>query len=600
MAMHIAISESALEARKDIGTLVLVLAAAGAVAFSGIGDVLPIDGHEALVARTADCMIQRRSMLMPVLNDAFRLNKPPLNYWLAILADRLLSPDGHVSPFEARLPSAVGGLLMACGVWTIGRVLYDRWTGLSAGLATVSSFGFAGYTHSAIPEMLYSGLCTAGLAAFVVAESRRRTAGHRRAVFPSLLPGWAFLGLAGLAKGPQLPLIIVLGLLLFNARAAGWRGAFRDLQVAVGFPLFLAVWGWWYVYIAASAPQTDALVGGQLSKHWLPHLASLWRWCLPYPYYPVRAATLAGPWVLPYALGVVAPWLSGVNRDRATRRLWWLVVVAMVVLSVPAHRRWYYLMPLLGVICLVSLVAFRAWGHSWGNRHPRGWRGLLGIHALLLGLACPVLAMQTGGKAPALSWGAAAMLAATCLFVAGLLVRPGLPFVSNARVEGRVILLLCCGVAVVAFALWNGKLLATTRSLARRDFLARVGNHVRPADALFGGKGSWKVAQYYLRRDIPEPRPARIRQAIGQGRTVWLIDLDGGNAAREFRALGLSCDAILRTPGYRLSRVMRAAPVAEQADSKPRGDACGTDVNYGASQNRADDLRPSRGPGSPE
>ncbi|NOY82618.1 MAG: hypothetical protein GXP31_16595 [Kiritimatiellaeota bacterium] len=587
--MYTATSSSAFGDRKDVCTFAAVLAAAVAVAFSGLGDELPIDGHEALVARTADCMIQRRSMLTPILNNAYRLNKPPLNYWLAILADRLVYPDGRVSPFEARLPSALGGLLMACGVWIAGRVLYDRWTGLAAGFATTSSFGFAGYTHSAIPEMLYSGLCTAGLAAFIVAEFDRRKQRPRWAVSTNVMLGWLFLGLAGLAKGPQLPIIIVLGLWGFNARASGWRVASRNLQVAVGFPLFLVVWGWWYVYIAATVPQTDAvMVGGQLSKHWLPQLASLWRWCLPYPYYPVRAATLAAPWLVPYALGVVAPWLPGVNPDRATKRLWWLVVVAMAILSVPAHRRWYYLMPLLGVICLVSLVAFRAWGHSWGNRHPRGWRTLLGVHALLLGLACPLLAVQIGGKAPALSWGAAAMLAAACLFVAALLVCPTLPFLPNTQVEARIVLLLFCGVIVVSLALRNGKLLATDRSLVRRAFLARVGNEVAPADALFAGRGSWKVAQYYLHRDIPEPQPAKVRQAIKRERTVWLIDLDAAGPALEFRTHRLLYAVVLQTHGYRLLRVTAAAPVAEKPDSGPDGGAHGAGASRGESPNRPD------------
>ncbi len=554
--------------RADLAALTVVLSAAAVVIFSGLDDRLCIEGHEAFVARTADCMLAEHRFLVPVLDGAPRLNKPPLNYWLAILADRLVRPDGHVSPFEARLPSALGGLLMAGFVFAIGRLLFDRWTGLLAGLATASSFGLAGYSHSAIPEMLYGGLCTAGLAAFLLAE-RIQNRGRHRAGNVVALGGWGVMGLAALAKGPQVPAAIVLGLWLFYHWESGWRVAFRKLQIQLGVPVFLAAWGWWVLYVAEFVPQARALLGGQMYKHWLPHLPSLWRWAVPYPYFPIRAATLAAPWMLPYALAFAAPWLPGLRGNRDVKRLWGLWLVAMLMFSIPAHRRWYYLLPVLGIIVLLSMTALRAWAHSWGVRHPRGWRALLALHAV--GFAVAALALAAGlGRAgpPVLSWRPAAALAAVCL-TAAVLVHAKLPASAAADAEIRILILLGCGVLVVATTLASGRLLANPDAAASRRFALGVVPWLRPGDRLYSLSGSWKIAQYYLRRNIRPLDPAQVRRTFGHGQSVWLLLKGPDLPGIEIKRFDLSYDIVFQTAGRRLLRLRPHPPPESHHGVRP-------------------------------
>src|SRR5690606_27354793 len=72
---------------------------------------------------------------------------------------------------------------------------------------------------------------------------------------PWVVTAWVGVGLAILAKGPQLPALLFLGLSFAAVRAEGWRAWGRAFRPALGLVIVLAVTLPWVVAVAA---RTDA------------------------------------------------------------------------------------------------------------------------------------------------------------------------------------------------------------------------------------------------------------------------------------------------------------------------------------------------------
>ena len=151
--------------------LAIVAFIATLVAMTGNGSALPIDSHEAYVARAAEEMLARNDWIVPTFNSEPRINKPPLAYWLVMLTDRLNGADGLISEWEARVPSIIAAVVLACGTALLGMIWFNRWIGLIAGLIVCTCGGFSAYSHSARPEMIYAAWCTLALVGFALAQT---------------------------------------------------------------------------------------------------------------------------------------------------------------------------------------------------------------------------------------------------------------------------------------------------------------------------------------------------------------------------------------------------------------------------------------------
>jgi|GEM_PF-6066822 len=219
----------------------LLIAVLG-LAIACVNADLPLEDHEIYVVRTVQEMHDRHDWLVPYFNGEPRLNKPPLSYWLTGVTAWLTHGLDDVRPWHGRMPSILAGLLMTLLIIEFGRVLYDRRTGLMAGLITVTCSGYFYYTHNARPEMVYSLFCMLGITCFAHAWRRWQQDA------PSWLPVlgmWLAYALAMLTKGPQLPLMLILAMMIFmgmqgmagrthhRLSASGQRLADPDRAVAV-------------------------------------------------------------------------------------------------------------------------------------------------------------------------------------------------------------------------------------------------------------------------------------------------------------------------------------------------------------------------------
>ncbi len=428
---------------------------------------LPLDEHEVFVARTAEEMLQRGSVIVPYFEGQPRLTKPPLAYWLTMLVDEAGDRDHIISEWEARVPPILGGVLLALATFSLTATLFDSMVALVAALMLVCSAGFIAYTHSARPEMLYAMFCTAGLACF--AKAWVRTAAPQAdagspapsALWPWL--GWLMMGLAILTKGPQLPLILV-GAWAAAMWFGGQRGLIlRTIRPFSGLLIAAAVCLWWFIMIWTSVSR-----GGSTMEH--ETIGRIFDFegepLTRYldPYYVYRTGGLLLPWGLPYAIALLGPWLREIRLERGAKVLWWISVLTIAVMHLTLNRRWYYLLPLTGVVSGLMAWTSLALGRALtAAGRARTWRVLTGLHVLAAGAVIVVLAFKRE-------------------------------------------------------ALWSHE------RFVQRDVAREVGRLIPADQTVIGWRTDWQIEQYYLHRVIPSfNEPAQLRDALHHAGEAWLL-----------------------------------------------------------------------------
>lgn len=149
-----------------------------------------LDVDEAIFAECTREMIVSGDFVTPRYNGDLRWDKPPLTYWLMSVPMRLAGPTA----FGARAWSAAAGALCALLLMLYGRLLWDRASGLAAGVVMASCLhGFA-LAHLSITDMTLAWLMAGGWLALGLGAETGRARWFA-------LAGVA-LGLATLTKGP--------------------------------------------------------------------------------------------------------------------------------------------------------------------------------------------------------------------------------------------------------------------------------------------------------------------------------------------------------------------------------------------------------------
>ncbi|MGH8471116.1 MAG: ArnT family glycosyltransferase [Gammaproteobacteria bacterium] len=354
------------------GSVALILVLAGIVA--GIGTAqLPLEGHEALVVQTAEEMHARGDYIVPYFNAEPRLVKPPLSYWLTGATAWLFGDPDHIEAWHGRLPSILAGLGLCGLAITLGRLCYDRATGLCAGLLLGTSAGFFAYTHNARPDLLYAFWCAAGYTAFAKAwRSAPGSLWERLWAYGM----WGAYGLATLTKGPQLPLMLLLASALYAGLGGpGWRHGLRTLRPLAGVPILCALTlPWWLMLhhrLGATGLYGSQIVGTLLIPEWRAVFD---------PYYLYRPLQLVLPWVLMVVPAVRFVRRSG--RDGATAWLAYMVLVPALLLSFGVQRRWFYMLPVLPALCVLLGAGTGRW---LGEGPARTWQSwFIALHGLAI------------------------------------------------------------------------------------------------------------------------------------------------------------------------------------------------------------------------
>jgi 4-amino-4-deoxy-L-arabinose transferase-like glycosyltransferase len=220
-------------ARRALPLAVVVLAAA-VVLLTGLG-ALPLFGRdESLYAEAAREMLAAGDWITPRVNGVHFFEKPPLYYWMAGITYALAG----VSPFAARLPSALLGILTAVAVYLVAARVWGRRVGLLSGLALVTCLQIAFIGRMGIMDVPLTALLTLALIAYA---AWRRRGGYAAPVAFGALVGSAVLlkGFAGFIA----PAVAMLHGLLYR-RGEGRVSARTTL---LAFVIFFVVAAPWFV-----------------------------------------------------------------------------------------------------------------------------------------------------------------------------------------------------------------------------------------------------------------------------------------------------------------------------------------------------------------
>ena len=267
------------------GALIAVLAALIA-GLSGLFVAPPLDRDESRFVQATTQMLGTGDYVRINYQETERNKKPIGIHWLQVASVTAVSDVEARAVWAYRLPSLLGAMLGALGVYLAGCALFGRRAGLiSAALIACSPVLAAEASIAKTDAALFAciALGQAALARLWVAEDANTKA--------PLLPALGFwLALAGgiLIKGPIAPMVAGLTILalLIATRRARWLWRLRPL---IGLPLLILLTLPWFVAIGlategrffAQAVGTDMLgkVGEAQESHGAPfgyHSLLLW------------------------------------------------------------------------------------------------------------------------------------------------------------------------------------------------------------------------------------------------------------------------------------------------------------------------------------
>ena len=341
-------------------------------------------------ASVAVSMIEKKQWILPDVYADEVAYKPPLMHWLTAIFSL---PEGKVTPFTSRLPSALAfwGLII-CSFLFFGRNLRMQEAFLAA-LIMLTTFELHRAAMTARVDMLLTFLIFWALTRMFRWEEEKKLTG-----FPVLVP--VILGLATLTKGP---VGIVLPLLIFGAyllilRYNFWkivakliplvlfasilpliwyilayqRGGekFLDLVWAENFGRFFGIEdlkisydlghkkGWWYNWAMLAAgfiPWTILLVISLfgLSYKRLPKIKSLWK--------------------------------SFVQMDKIKLFSAVAAIVTFLFYSIPISKRSVYLMPAYPFIA-IFIAQYVLYLTEYKVKISRIFAAFIGIIACIAGL----------------------------------------------------------------------------------------------------------------------------------------------------------------------------------------------------------------------
>jgi 4-amino-4-deoxy-L-arabinose transferase-like glycosyltransferase len=323
--------------------LALLLIATGI----GLRDPWPADEPRfALIVRD---MVASGEWLLPRVGGDIYADKPPLFFWSMGLA--LLATGSLRVAFL--LPSLLAGLGSVLLIHDLARRLWNRETGLAAGLALLFSIQFVWQSRQAQIDALLCFWCVLSLYGLL----RHCLIGPAWSWYAI---GWAAAGLGVITKGVGfLPLLLLIPFAAF--RSKHWSPRTRDtatppwLLGPLAFLAAVAVWLVPMLWAAHSDPTLAAYRDEILFHQTVGRYTDAWHHRKPIWYFVVEVIP-----VLWMPLTLLLPWLVPAWRQawrngdlRIVLPLCWTAIV-IVFFSLSSGKRGVYILPALPAVALAS------------------------------------------------------------------------------------------------------------------------------------------------------------------------------------------------------------------------------------------------------
>ncbi|WP_066919234.1 ArnT family glycosyltransferase [Steroidobacter denitrificans] len=321
---------------------ILLLVATGI----GLRDPWPADEPRfALVARD---MVASGEWLLPRIGGELYADKPPLFFWLIALG---MEATGSLR-IAFLLPSLLSALGCVLLIYDLGRRLWNRETGLAAGMALLFTVQFVWQARQAQIDATLCFFTTLSLYG-LLRHLLQGPAWHWYGI------GWAAAGLGVITKGVGfLPLLVLIPYAML--RSPAWMPRFRgppSVRWLIGPPALLLAAGVWLVPMLLTA-YTDPAVAAYrdeiLFQQTLTRYANAWHHHKPFWYFLVDV--IPALWL---PLTVFLPWLAPRWRNawrecdlRVALPLCWISMVVLFF-SFSSGKRGVYVLPAVPAMALV-------------------------------------------------------------------------------------------------------------------------------------------------------------------------------------------------------------------------------------------------------
>jgi 4-amino-4-deoxy-L-arabinose transferase-like glycosyltransferase len=349
--------------------------------FYGLAQFGLIGADEPRYAQVAHEMLERHDWITPTLGGQPWLEKPPLYYWQAMLAYKILG----VSDWVARLPSALDATFLVLAVYLFLRRFRPGF-GLDGALITASSAGIVAYARAASMDMALAAAFAIGMLNWWTWRESRKNI--------YLAAFYIFVGLGMLAKGPVAPFLSATVIILYAIAARELRLILKTLWLP-GIVVFCAIALPWYLTVQLRNP---AFFHEFIVEHNLGRFSqNLYHHAEPFWYYlPVTALAVA-PWTIFVAVAFVqsvrarwnqrrTPRVDDVDDQFAVFACTWLIV-PFLFFSLSRSKLPGYILPAIPAAALLLADYLRR--HLEQNDQKRPAPFLVVLHALLT--AAPIV-----------------------------------------------------------------------------------------------------------------------------------------------------------------------------------------------------------------
>ncbi|MBP6011392.1 MAG: glycosyltransferase family 39 protein [Alphaproteobacteria bacterium] len=321
----------------------------------GIATIPPLDRDESRFTQATKQMIETGDFIEIRFQDEARNKKPIGIYWMQAITAGWLSGEPHNSIWAYRIPSVIGGILVALFVFGIGRRLFDDETAMIGAGLMASSLLMIGEAHIGKTDAVLVACVTGAqllVAHFFVAA---RQGAPQPLVRYSALFGLA-MGIGMLVKGPMILFFVGLTVIALSIweRRWGWIMTMRPI-FALGIIVLINVpWLVAIGLVTKGAYFTEAIgqdflgkMAGAQESHWGP------------PGYYL-ATMLVGFWPgwLFLAPGVV--YALARSHEGAVRFLLAWIIPAWVLLELAPTKLPHYVLPLYPALALLCGAAVMA------------------------------------------------------------------------------------------------------------------------------------------------------------------------------------------------------------------------------------------------
>ncbi|HEY3174510.1 MAG TPA: glycosyltransferase family 39 protein [Candidatus Polarisedimenticolia bacterium] len=333
----------------------------------------PWNPDEPRYAEVAREMVSRGDYVLPHLNGEVYGEKPPLFFWLGILAGGLPGV-----PFESgtRLVSALAALLTLLLTYNMGRRLIDEQAGWLAALVLATSSMFILHATSGVIDGTLTLIVTAAIASGL--RAREEGSPVLWALF------YLLMGLAVITKGP-VGFVIPAGVLLLTAfQEEGARGL-RALHPAWGILIVAGVAALWLAPAISRGGREYAEV--ILFKQNVGRAYESWHHKEPAQFFLKVFPVSFAPWIVLVPSAVYGAWKARGSQKGERVALTWFAFT-FLFFSMISGKKTRYLLPLFPAASLLTALEMRAFLSDSARR----WRGLIPV-----GLAAA--ALLAGGLA---------------------------------------------------------------------------------------------------------------------------------------------------------------------------------------------------------